>query len=573
MPVSCLSIFRSWWSRAGLACLLWGFWLAPAWAQQSEVGTPAGDSDHAAYVVVDGEQLFPLRGITAFPASVRVAQARGRIVELARDESFAISQLTVSELEDRSVIMAGDQVLLNLLDQDAELEGIDRKLLATVYVQQIGNAIESYRQARSADVLLRNSGYAVLVTAVAAVLLWALLRLFRWLEGWSRRHVQRNIDQLASKSHELVRAQQVWALMIGLLRLLRLFVLVMLAYFYLNTVLGLYPWTRPLARVLFDLVLVPLQAMGRGFVDSIPNLAFLAVLVFVIRYLLKIIRAFFSGVDNGRIKLQNFDADWAMPTYKLVRLAIIAFSLVIAYPYIPGSDSLAFKGVTVFMGVILSLGSSSFIAGLVAGLTMTYRGAFKEGDLVRIGNTMGVVDDVRLMVTRLRTAKNEIVVIPNSNVLNVDVINYSTMARANELIVHTEVGIGYDTPWRQVEAMLLEAARRTAGLLTEPAPFVLQKLLGDFAVTYELNAYCGVDRQLFRLYSALHANIQDVFNEYGVQIMSPAYEADPAAAKVVPPEQWYASPAQKPDAAKDRAGPRRAHKRPRRLATSFIRLW
>jgi small-conductance mechanosensitive channel len=280
--------------------------------------------------------------------------------------------------------------------------------------------------------------------------------------------------------------------------------------------------------------------------NAIPDLAFLVVLVFVVRFVLRLIRAYFNGVAVGRIQLQNFDRDWAMPTYKLVRLAIVAFSLVVAYPYIPGSDSLAFKGVTVFMGVILSLGSSSFIAGLVAGLTMTYRGAFKEGDLVKVGTTVGVVDAIRLMVTRLKTAKNEIVVIPNSTVLNADIVNYSQMARKNELILHTEVGIGYDTPWRQVEAMLVEAAHRTEGLLDEPAPFVLQKLLGDFAVTYELNVFCGLDRGLPRLYSQLHAHIQDVFNEHGVQIMSPAYEADPEDPKLVPPDQWYTAPAKRP---------------------------
>ncbi len=245
--------------------------------------------------------------------------------------------------------------------------------------------------------------------------------------------------------------------------------------------------------------------------------------------------------------MQNFDPDWAMPTHKIVRFMIIAFSIVIAYPYIPGSDSMAFKGVSVFIGVIFSLGSSSFIANVMAGLAMTYRGAFKEGDRVRIDDVFGRVEEIKLMTTRIQTIKNESVLIPNSNILNTNVTNYSVMAKKPGLLLHSTVGIGYDTPWRQVEAMLLLAAERTEGLQKEPAPFVLQTLMGDFAVNYEINAYCTEVNRMLAIKSDLHRNIQDVFNEYGVQIMSPAYESDPQTLKIVPPKDWYAAPASKPE--------------------------
>jgi small-conductance mechanosensitive channel len=217
--------------------------------------------------------------------------------------------------------------------------------------------------------------------------------------------------------------------------------------------------------------------------------------------------------------------------------------VVIAYPYIPGSDSLAFKGVSVFVGVLLSLGSSSYMANLLAGLSMTYRGTFREGDRIRVGETVGIVVEIKVMITRVRTPKNEIVVIPNSKILNTDVINYSQLAKTRGLLLHTTVSIGYDTPWRQVKAMLIEAARSTQGLNQEPEPFVLQTSLGDFAADFEVNAYCSDVSNLQQIYSDLHDNIQDIFNKYGVQIMSPAYVADPESAKVVPPEHWYAEPA------------------------------
>jgi small-conductance mechanosensitive channel len=217
---------------------------------------------------------------------------------------------------------------------------------------------------------------------------------------------------------------------------------------------------------------------------------------------------------------------------------------VIAYPYIPGSESDAFKGVSIFLGVLLSIGSSSFVSNIIAGYAITYRRLFKVGHRVRVGDTVGDVVAMRLQVTHLRSLKNEEVIIPNSEILNSSVTNYSSFADADGVILHTTVGIGYETPWRQVEAMLLMAAERTDGLLHEPKPFVLQTGLGDFCISYEINAYCDDARRMPALYAAMHRSILDVFNEYGVQIMTPAYERDPEQPKLVPPEQWYAAPAE-----------------------------
>jgi small-conductance mechanosensitive channel len=199
------------------------------------------------------------------------------------------------------------------------------------------------------------------------------------------------------------------------------------------------------------------------------------------------------------------------------------------------------------LGLIFSLGSSSIIGNLIAGQSLAYRRAFKVGDRIKVGEHLGEVSQVRLLTTYLRSPKNEQIVIPNSTILNTEVINFSTLAREKGLILHTVVGIGYKTPWRQVEAMLLEAAGRTPGLLKQPAPFVIQKALGSFAVDYEINAYCDTPQAMLLLYGALHANILDVFNEYGVQIMTPAYEGDPEQPKVVPREQWYVAPAKPND--------------------------
>jgi len=262
------------------------------------------------------------------------------------------------------------------------------------------------------------------------------------------------------------------------------------------------------------------------------------VIYLVARYILKLGKLLFNGIHSGAFEIKGFDPDWAMPTYKIFRILVIAFSVIVAYPYIPGSGSSAFKGISVFMGVLFSLGSSSFISNLIAGYSMTYRRAFKKGDRIKAGDQTGFVEEQEILVTRLRTVKNEEVIIPNSVLLNSNITNYSIKARENQLILHTTVGIGYETPWRMVDAMLLLAADRTEGLLKDPPPFVLKLALGDFAVTYEINAYCGDATRVSWYYSALHQNILDVFNENNVQIMTPSYEADPEIPKVVPRDQW-----------------------------------
>ena len=529
--------------------LTFGLVFAPfSWAQ----GTPSSEINaqsraQVAPVIIDGETIMLLRGVTSFPAEQRAAAVRDRIIALAKDESFEVAGLSLVELEDRSEIRVGGEMLLRIHDADAALENLERPLLAQVYLQKIKQAIEEYREVRSGPVLLQGAVYALGATGLLILLLWGARRLFRWLVRWSEENVQQSVEQLASKSHHLIQAGPVWTIIAGLLRLLRTVVYVLIIYSYLNSVLGLFPWSRPFAKALFELILDPLASLWFGFLDALPSLAFLVVLWFVVRYLLKLIRAFFLGVERKRITIDGFDPDWSAPTYKLVRVAVIAFALAIAYPYIPGSDSMAFKGVSVFAGVLLSLGSSSFIANSIAGLSMTYRAAFREGDRIKVGDVVGQVEEIKLMVTRVRTPKNEQVIIPNSNILNDNVVNYSHMARKDGIILHTVVGIGYDTPWRQVEALLLLAAQRTKGLKKNPSPFVLQQGLGDFAVNYELNAYTDQEHKMPALYSALHQNIQDVFNEHGVQIMSPSYEADPDTPKIVPPEKWYEAPAKKPE--------------------------
>ena len=499
----------------------------------------------AAPVIVDGKELFRVGGVSAYPAKERAEVIAGRIKKLAADMSVDPKSLQVVEEGNVTYIRAGKVNVLGLVEKDAVREGITLEVLTTVTRERIAVAVTEYRDDRSPRTLLTNSGYALAATVVTALLLWGILRAFVWLDALIQRRIMARIERLESKSHYIIDAEQIKDVMGGLLKTLKVLTMLVVAYFYLNLVLGLYPWTRLFAKYLFVITFDPLRTIGLGLINALPNIFFLVILFFIVRYVLKITRLFFIGIDRGRIHVKNFEREWGTPTYKIVRLLIISFAVIVAYPYIPGSSSGAFKGVSIFLGVIFSLGSSSVLTNIISGYTLTYRRAFKIGDRVMINDLIGDVVDRRVLVTRLRSLKNEEIVIPNSIVLNSNLINYSTEAVSNGLILHTTVGIGYEVPWRQVEAMLLKAAERTKGIRTEPKPFVLQQSLGDFAVNYELNVYIEDVKHMMQLYSALHQNILDVFNEYNVQIMTPNYVQDTEQPKTVPTDKWYVEPAKK----------------------------
>lgn len=514
--------------------------------QASQAAAP----EHAE-VAIDGRTLFRVRGTMAYPAVRRAQEITGRILAMAADPTVRPDALRVVETETGSTILAGERQVMIVVDADAEFEGVARGVLAGLYRARIAEAIAAYRSDRDTHVLLSHSLYALGATLALVALLLAVRRAYRWLDEMASRRLAGYIEHLEEDSVHLIKASQLRQALRGSFKALRGLLTLVILYLYLNYVLELFPWTRPASRELFDLVVDPLRVMGTALIRDIPDLVFLAILVVVTRYVLKLARLFFSGIEQGGIRVAGMDSEVAGATYKIVRLLIVVFALVVAYPYIPGSESDAFKGISLFLGLVFSLGSSSVIGNLIAGYTMIYRRAFRIGDRIKVGEVSGDVLERKLLVTRLRTVKNEEVVIPNSEILSSSIVNYSSLAREQGLILHTTVGIGYETPWRQVEAMLRMAAGRTPGLLATPEPFVLQKALGDFSVTYEINVYCDQPQAMPRLYADLHRNILDVFNEYGVQIMTPAYEGDAEQPKVVPRARWYEAPAEPPPAPRD----------------------
>ncbi len=517
----------------------------------------AGAQDHqpeveieTAPVEVDGQVLFRVRGASSMPADARAARVSNRIEATAADRTIRPEELFIRDVDGIAWIMARDQRLVGVIDADARLEQLTRADLAVAHMARIRAAINEYREARQPEAIRRDLRDAVGATAVFVAVVVVLMLLARWLRRRLSRWVQGRVDSTVMSSLDLVRGERIASVIQQVFRLLASLVLIVILFEYLSFTLFRFPATRRLSTSLFALFVGPLQTMGNGLLAQIPNLAFLAVLFVVMRLILRLLRVIFDAIGRGALRFPGFEADWALPTYKIVRFVLVAFGIVVAYPYLPGSQSDAFKGVSLFVGVLFSLGSTSAISNLIAGYVLIYRRVFKVGDMVKIGDVIGEVTEFRIQVTRLKSLKNEEVVFPNSQILGTQITNYSVLARGEGLILHTEVGIGYETPWRQVEAMLLAAAEHTPGILRAPAPFVLQRALANCAVTYELNVYCANAQRMLEVYADMHRQILDVFNQYNVQIMTPLYIADPPEPKVVPPAQWYTAPAAPPQGTK-----------------------
>lgn len=498
------------------------------------------DQGNMAAVTVDGNFLFYVRGISSFSAVDRANLIAKRIAKAASIPTISADSVKVIHTSDRDQIYAGDEFIMNLFDIDANAEGVGRSVLADIVKKKISFAISNHRHERSKPVLIKKLIWAAGATLLLLVSLFVIIWLMRRLNTGLQKRIKTRIETVENISFNLIRSNQLWKAIDLLFRFIRIGLIIIISAVFLQYILGLFPWTNNIATYTLNLFLNPIIKIGKGFVNFLPSLAFLIVIYLVTRYLLKLIRLLFTGIEQGGIEIKGFDRDWASPTYRIVRLFIIVFAVIIAYPYIPGSDTSAFKGVSVFLGILFSLGSSSFISNIIAGYSMTYRRAFKNGDRIKVDDQVGFVEEQKLLVTRLRSLKNEEIIIPNSVLLNSNIINFSSRAKDKGLILHTTVGIGYETPWRQVDAMLRLAADRTEGVLKEPPPFVLKQSLGDFAVNYEINVYCDDAGKMPLYYNALHQNILDVFNENNVQIMTPAYEGDPEMPKVVPKDQWYA---------------------------------
>ncbi len=359
-----------------------------------------------------------------------------------------------------------------------------------------------------------------------------VIRVIGWVKLGFRKLTSRieaergvRVKDLHFQRVRLLTARQMTNMLLTGARYVRYVINILLVLIYLTIIFSIFPQTRGFVTSILDGIFGTIGQGWQAFMDYLPNLIHLAIIYIIMRYSLKLIHFFFREIEKGTISFAGFHREWAIPTYQLVRILVIALALIMAFPYIPGSSSPAFQGISIFLGALLSLGSSSVIANIVSGVVLTYMRAFQVGDRVKIADTVGDITEKTLLVTRVRTIKNVDVTIPNSLVLGSHIINYSSDAKQDGLILNTTVTLGYDIPWRRVHETLIQAALYTRDVLAEPRPFVFQTSLDDNYVSYEINAYTNQANQMARIYSDLHQNIQDFCAQAGIEILSPAYNA------------------------------------------------
>ncbi len=475
--------------------------------------------DTTAMVVLGGRELFPVHGESIMGAGDRAAALSKAIGEVAKSFKYSPEDLRLVKDEriKATLIMCDREFLGAVWEYEAMALGVSEAELAEERMENIRQAIIDYRSDFSSGSIIKAIIYAVLATIILVVLLTVIARLRNRLEN----SLEQRIGTLTL--FKILKGEVLVDLFRIINRLVYFVTLIWMVLAYLNFLLSLFPWTYGIASQVYGLAAGPLKAFGTAFMKQIPAFFFLAFIIIGTVFLLRGIRFFFHEIERGRIKISGFYPEWGRPTFNIVRLVVISFAFVLAFPYIPGSSSNAFKGMSLFIGLLVSIGSGGAVANVISGIILIYMRPFAIGDRVLIGQTTGDVVDRNLLTTRLRTTKNERVTIPNTNILAGQIINFTSKARTKELILHTSITIGYDVPWRQVHELLIGAAQAVENVMEDPAPFVLQKGLNDFYVEYELNAYTDKPRQIPATYSALHENIQDQFNEADVEILSPHY--------------------------------------------------
>jgi len=470
-------------------------------------------------------------------AQERASNINRKIEQLYDNDFLNPDSIIVKDSESSLDITYGKTIVMSISEMDAMWYGLDIRTLSNQIRSSMQASLINAKNENQISKLLVRVGLVLIVIFITGFMIWLIGKGYARLLNLIMLKKDNWLKNLSYKDYIFLTIEQEVKTIEVLIKLFRWFTYVLLLYITLPIVFSIFPFSRHWADALFQLIWSPFKGVIRAVWDYIPNFISILVIYFVMRYFIKFVRYIFHEIESEKLKISGFHADWAMPTYSIIKFLLYAFMFVMIFPYLPGSDSNIFKGVSVFIGILFSLGSSSAIANMVAGLVITYMRPFKIGDRIKIADVSGDVVEKSLLVTRIKTIKNEIITIPNSSVLTGNTTNYTSIANENGLVIHTTVTIGYDIPWRTMHKTLIEAALKTELILQEPKPFVLQTSLDDFYVSYQINAYTHEASKQALIYSNLHQNIQDICNEKGIEILSPHYRAGrDGNTTTIPPE-------------------------------------
>ncbi|GAA4838676.1 mechanosensitive ion channel [Algivirga pacifica] len=490
-------------------------------------------------VVLGADTLFYIYSkLGPLSPEERVQNIEEKINTLVEEEAFDSTKLSIVAGVESHDVMYDSTIIMSVTDLDAFWVSNSREELAIHFEKSLRKHVSTYYEETGWVYVLQRIGLMLLVLLLLFFGIRYMNKGFTRLNDWTMEKCRRYLKGLRFNTYQLLSERQQAKVVRSILKVLKWIMIALVVYLTLPVIFGIFPSTEGIAMTLINYVLDPLKRFVQAILDYIPVLFTILVILAITHYVVTFLAFLAKEVKEEKLHLPGFYPEWAIPTFSLLRVILYAFSFVIIFPYLPGSDSPAFRGVSVFFGLLISLGSSSAISNIIAGLVITYMRPFQLGDRVKIGDTTGDVQEKNLLVTRIRTIKNEDITIPNSAILNGSTTNYSANARTMGLILNTTITIGYDVPWRQVHELLISAALGTEYIKHDPSPFILQTSLDDYYVSYQLNAYTEEADKAAKIYSQLHANIQDAFNEAEVEILSPQYHAKRDGNRTTIPEQY-----------------------------------
>jgi len=516
---------------AGFACAAYAQQAAPTKSDAAEILDENTDFTaraqiQSAPVVPFNKPVFSIYAkLGPFTPSERAERLEYTIRQLKEDPGFSLERMEFVQDGATLDIVYKGMVIMSVADGDAEYFQKSKEEVADFYRENIARAIDQYRQDTELMTILTRTGLVLLILS----LFYFIIRYINGLHVFTRRKVVSLrgtlIKDVRIKSYTLLDEDRCIAATLVFIKIAKYIVLLTILYFSVTLLFGIFPETRGLADRLWNYVLTPFSNIVFGVKDYLPKAFAIAVIVTIFWYMAKGIKYFAGEIEKEKLVIKGFYPDWAKPTYHIIQALLGAFMFIVIFQYLPYSDSKIFQGVSVFIGVLISIGSTALIGNLVSGLVLTYMRPFCTGDFIKIGEILGTVKEKTPFAIRIMTPKNEEITVPNSSIMSAHTVNYSHSARENRLVLYATVTIGYDTPWRQVHELLIAAAMRTRHVLAEPPPFVLQRALDNFFAEYQINVYVTEEKLMPRIYSELYENIQDVFKDAGLDMTSPAYQS------------------------------------------------
>jgi small-conductance mechanosensitive channel len=490
-------------------------------------------------VILMGDTLFRIRSsFGAFTSEERAKALTARLQEIIRESEYYPDSMEAFTNEGDYYIVYCGKTLLVIQPADTTGTEMSMEEISKRVISKLNENLATKSVKYTFLSTIKNLGYTLIVVLALILIILFLNWIFRKIFRYTEKNKARLFKSVKINEYEFLTAEREYQVAQSFLKILKTALIIFLFIIALPVIFSIFPATEGITRKIIGLIWSPVRNILLAVVNYLPNLITIIIIYFIFKYLIRFVRFLSKEVENKVLVLPGFYAEWAKPTYNIIRLILYAFMFVVIFPYLPGSESAVFRGVSVFLGVLFSLGSSSVISNIMAGLVITYMRPYKVGDRIKIDDIIGEVVEKSLMITRIKTIKNEDVTIPNAKVLTGYSVNYTTPTEREGLIIHTTVTIGYDAPWRAVHELLIRAAESTEGVSAFPKPFVLETSLDDFYISYQINAFIKNAKHILRIKSDLHQNIQDEFNRGGVEIMSPHYRSERDGNAVTIPEEW-----------------------------------